>query len=122
MSRGLGDLQRRIKNVMNLAAALGRRDWRYADLREAFAGHTQPRSLRRSLKGLVDRGDMLILDGKGGPGDPYRYVTVEAFAGMSRASGMPFKDTAEAKRKFAELGAMAQEAMARLERKTIRSE
>jgi hypothetical protein len=115
MSRGLGDLQCRIKAVMNLAATVGMPFMRYGDLRMAFAGHAQERSLRRALKGLIDRGDVLILGGKGGPGDPYRYTTVEAFAGITEPSRMPLKDTVEAKRKVAELSAVAQEAIGRLQ-------
>jgi hypothetical protein len=36
---------------------------------------TYERSLRRALETLVDRGDVLISDGTGRPGNPYRYTT-----------------------------------------------
>jgi hypothetical protein len=61
---------------------------------------TRERSLKRALKGLVDRGDVLICGGNGGPGDSYRYTTVECFAG---ATGKKVKDTAHAKQIVAEL-------------------
>jgi hypothetical protein len=35
--------------------------------------------LKRSLKTLVDRGDVLIISGKGGQRSPFTYTTVEAF-------------------------------------------
>jgi hypothetical protein len=59
------------------------------------------RSLKRALKSLVDRGDVLILSGKGGPGDPYCYVTVESFA--SAASEKKITDTAKAKQIVAQM-------------------
>jgi hypothetical protein len=36
---------------------------------------------------LVDRGDVLIVGGKGGPGDPRRYVTVERIARIGDGRG-----------------------------------
>jgi hypothetical protein len=63
------------------------------------------------MKTLVDRGDVLIVGGKGGQKDPYRYTTVEAFAA---AAGFAFKDTASAKKQVAGLGAVAQDAMIKL--------
>jgi hypothetical protein len=59
------------------------------------------RSLRRAIKGLLDRGDILVIKGEGGPGDPRHYVTVEWFA--SAATGETVKDTAHAKAFVAEL-------------------
>jgi hypothetical protein len=38
------------------------------------------RSLRRAIKALLDRGEIFVIAGEGGPGDPRRYVTVECFA------------------------------------------
>ena len=58
------------------------------------------RSLRRAIKGLVDRGEILIASGNGGPGDPRRYTTVECFAS---ATGETVKDTAHAKAIVAEM-------------------
>lgn len=55
------------------------------------------RSLKRALKGLVDRGDVLIFGGKGGQRDPGRYVTVEAFA--SKAEGKNGHEARQADRR-----------------------
>jgi len=44
---------------------------------------TRERSLKHSLKALVDSGDVASL-GKGGQLDPYRYTTIEAFAALVR--------------------------------------
>jgi hypothetical protein len=37
-------------------------------------------SLKRALKGLLDRGDVLVASGAGGPDAPYHYVAVETVA------------------------------------------
>jgi hypothetical protein len=94
MSRGLGDLQREIKRMLTVAVDTHEAVMSFTDIRACFiVKHggdpengdrltpTHERSLKRALKGLVDRGDVLIVSGEGGPGDPYRYVTVETFAG-----------------------------------------
>ena len=65
---------------------------------------TFERSLKRSLKALVDRGDV-VFDGKGGQTSPYRYTTIEAFAS---ATGEKVRDTAHAKQIIAELQAAVQ--------------
>jgi hypothetical protein len=59
------------------------------------------RSLKRAIKSLVDRGEVLILGGKGGPGDPYRYVTVECFASVAEEKKVT--DTEAAKAVVAEM-------------------
>ena len=59
---------------------------------------TFERSLKRSLKNLVDCGDVIFL-GAGGQKDPFRYTTVEAFTDKT--------DTDEAKRTLKELMAAA---------------
>ena len=78
MSRGLGALQREIKRMLDLV----NEQMRFADIRSAFimmrGGDLEQdiltpafeRSLKRALKGLIDREDVLIVHGKGGPGDP----------------------------------------------------
>ncbi len=43
---------------------------------------------------------MLIVGGKGGVADPYRYVTIESFAGAAEGRKV---DTAEAKKIVADL-------------------
>ena len=58
------------------------------------------RSLMRALKTLVDRGDVVILQGSGRPGDPYGYRSVEAIA--SAVLGRPVTDTQEAKQILAD--------------------
>jgi hypothetical protein len=113
MSRGLGALQREIKRVLDVVFEHEQWAMRFADIRSAFVvmrgGNpeqdvltpTLERSLKRALKGLIDRGDVLIVAGKGGPGDPRRYATIECFA--TAAHGKKVKDTAHAKQIIAEL-------------------
>ena len=107
MSRGLGALQREIKRMLDLV----NEQMRFADIRSAFimmrGGDLEQdltpafeRSLKRALKGLIDREDVLIVHGKGGPGDPRSYTTVECFAS---STGEKVKDTAHAKPIIAEL-------------------
>ena len=93
MSRGLGKLQVEIKDVLARAAKHQMGALRFADIRAVLVinrgGKTpddvldpfEERSAKRALKGLVDRGDVLIVGGKGGQLDPFRYVTVEAVTG-----------------------------------------
>jgi hypothetical protein len=116
MSRGLGDLQRRIKELMNRAAA-------ELDMPSLMLPHiyyvlgaakgrlsvAQTRSIRRALKNLVDRGDVLIVQGTGKSGDPYAYTTVETWAGAAEG-GKPLTDTAKAKQITAEMFAELQKA------------
>ena len=58
----------------------------------------------RAIKALLDRGEIFVIAGEGGPGDPRRYVTVECFA--STLKGETVKDTAHAKAIVAELSDM----------------
>lgn len=112
MSRGLGQMQRDIKRLLDATFdAVG--PLQFAGLRALFIIHyggdpdrgdtlnpTRERSLKRALKGLIDRCDVLIHSGAGGPGDPRRYITVERFASMT---GEKIKDTRHAKAIVAEL-------------------
>jgi hypothetical protein len=112
MSRGLGALQREIKTLLDRSFRVGIGPLRFADIRAVSVINdggnpeterldpTHERSLKRALQTLVQRGEVLILSGKGGPGDPRRYTTVECFAG---ATGETVKDTAHAKQIVAEL-------------------
>jgi hypothetical protein len=112
MSRGLGKLQREIKHALTVVFNKGYGPMRFADIRNWFIARyggdpeshklspTRERSLKRALKGLTDKDEVLIFDGKGGPGDPRRYITVECFAA---ATGEKVKDTAHAKAIVAEL-------------------
>jgi hypothetical protein len=97
MSRGLGALQRQVKEVLDRALDIGSGALPFARLRDFFViehggrpedgdrlSEAQERSLKRALKGLVDRGDVLIVGGKGGPRDPRRYVTVERLAARAQ--------------------------------------
>jgi molybdopterin-biosynthesis enzyme MoeA-like protein len=125
MSRGLGALQREIKTLLDRSFRMGLGPLRFADIRAVFlindGGNpetdrldpTHERSLKRALKTLVERGDVLIMSGKGGPGDPYRHVTVECFA----AATGEVKDTAHAKQIFAKLAAEAAKAAAVLSKR-----
>jgi len=113
MPRGLGKSQRWIKDVLQRASEIvigGPLD--FAFIRDIAISHrggdsyrdrlnpTYERSLKRSLKALVDSGDVVIVAGKGGQLDPYCYTTVEAFAA---STGETVKDTAHAKLIVAEL-------------------
>ena len=97
-----GESQRTIKRILDAAFKLHYPSLRFADIRLTFAtrhgGKLDPvfeRSLKRALKGLVERGDVLIVSGKGGQTDPFRYVTVECFT--TGATGEKVTDTAHAK-------------------------
>ena len=115
MPRGLGKTQRAIKTLLQSAWEKKIGMLRFADIRAVFIKNLggEPernklnpileRSLKRSLKALVDRGDVVFF-GEGGQTDPYRYTTVEAFAA---ASGKKVRDTAHAKQIVAELLAAA---------------
>ena len=106
MSRGIGRTQRQIKHILQRSFDAGFGMLRFTDIRAVFilqaGGNPEvdrmnpnfERSLKRSLKALVDSGDVL-LDGKGGQADPFRYSTVEAFTDES--------DTKEAKRAWQEM-------------------
>jgi hypothetical protein len=67
--------------------------------REDALRPARERSLRRAIKRLVFRGEILA-SGNGGPGDPRRYTTVECFAS---ATGETVKDTGHAKAIVAEM-------------------
>jgi hypothetical protein len=110
MSRGLGALQREVKETLDRAFDLGLVPLPLAHLRAVFVintggrpergdtlSETRERSLRRALKALVDRGDV-IAHGAGGPGSPRRYVTVEKMASFFCDE---VKNTAHAKQVFA---------------------
>jgi hypothetical protein len=116
MSRGLGKLQVVIKEVLTRAFQADAGPLRFTDLRAVMViehgGNPEhgdklrpsvERSLKRALKTLVDRGDVLIFGGEGGVGDPYRYITVESFAGTALGGQDKVKDTAHAKSVLAKL-------------------
>ena len=116
MSRGLGKSQQEIKRILQKAwdAKIGMLT--FATIRAVFIMNlrgnpetdkmnpTFERSLKRSLKTLVDRGDVILL-GAGGQKDPFRYTTIEAFTDKT--------DTDEAKRTLKELTAAANAFLAR---------
>lgn len=106
MSHGIGRTQREIKRILQLAfdAEIGMVT--FAGIRAVFmmkAGlvpgvdridpHFE-RSLKRSLKALVNSRDVVFL-GRGGQADPFEYTTVEAFTHVP--------ETKEAKRVFDDL-------------------
>ncbi len=106
MSRGIGRTQRQIKHILQRAFDAKFGMLRFADIRAVFilqaGGNPEvdrmnpnfERSLKRSLRALVNSGDVLLV-GKGGQADPFRYSTVEAFTDES--------DTKEAKRAWQEM-------------------
>jgi len=80
MSKGLGTLQRALKQTILEAENYGARGVTFADIRRATAmkngGSLRPtfeRSLKRALKTLVDRGQVARI-GVGGRWLPYRYA------------------------------------------------
>jgi hypothetical protein len=94
MSRGLGELQRSIKDFLIRAQEYNAGGKpvvvTFADIRVmTLAGHcgadyakykmlpTFERSLKRALKTLVDRGEVVVVKGKGRAGDPYLYCITE---------------------------------------------
>jgi hypothetical protein len=106
MPRGLGSLQKAIKRVLDRAIECDAGALTFNAIRMVFAvryggdpnarlNPTHERSLKRALKLLVDRGDVLIIGGEGGQKDPYRYITVEAFAESAEGRKV---NTAEAKK------------------------
>jgi len=110
MSRGLGELQRGIKHML---AVLWRRKLRtqFADIRACFLirhggevgvdtlAPTYERSLLRALTGLIARGDVVVIGGRGTSGSPREYMAVEDFA---RLSGKKVRNTVDAKKIAAE--------------------
>jgi len=85
MSKGLGRLQQAIKRSIQEAERYGVRAVTYAAIRNAAVirqgGSLRPtfeRSLKRALKTLTDRGELIIVDGKGGRWSPYSYATRES--------------------------------------------
>jgi hypothetical protein len=117
MSRGLGKQQLELKCMLRRASDIGVVSLRFADMRSAmvikYGGDPKndklrlsvERSLKRALKGLVDRGDVLVIHGNGGQRDPYHYVTVENFAAAGLSGKEKLRDTAHAKQIAAELAA-----------------
>jgi hypothetical protein len=116
MSRGLGELQREIKDALAFLWN-NKQPTRFANVRTYFVirhggeeGDTlEPvfeRSLRRALKGLLDRGDVVVIDGKGGPGDPHQYANVEDFAALYVRKGKTVRDATHAKEILAEVNAV----------------
>jgi hypothetical protein len=113
MSRGLGTLQREIKEILDRAVD-HKIPGTFAVLRGVHSmnlgggpedrSEAQERSLKRALKGLVDRGDVVIVTGAGRSGSPYVYATVEKLASFFCDE---VKDTAHAKQVYAEVDAQA---------------
>ena len=103
MSRSLGGLQRVIQAVLlehNGPLQYGQIRTQLVLTKINFTSklRTRDRSLKRALKWLVDRGEVIIVGGKGGPSEPYRYVAIESIA--STFKGEKVTDIAEAKKIF----------------------
>ena len=60
------------------------------------------------MKGLIDRGDVVVIDGKGGPGDPHRYANVEDFASLYVRKGKKVGDATYAKEILLKVNAVAE--------------
>jgi hypothetical protein len=103
MSKGLGDRQREITYALEYLwgkkLLLRFKDILvYVSVIHEDEGELPPefeRSLRRSLTGLVKRGDVVVVFGDGSPKNPRQYMNVEDFA---KLSGKKPRDTADAKR------------------------
>jgi hypothetical protein len=131
MSKGLGERQVEIKEML---AILWRRKLRtqFADIRacllyahggevgEDTLAPTYERALWRGLRGLIARGDVVVIGGRGTSGSPRQYATVEDFA---RLSGKKVRDTAHAKEIAAEAPLTAAEMVAAVQpdRAAVRS-
>ncbi len=64
------------------------------------------------MKGLIDRGDVVVIDGKGGPGDPHRYANVEDFASLYVRKGKKVRDATHAKEILLKVNAVVAKARA----------
>jgi hypothetical protein len=117
MSKGLGELQREIKHML---AILWRRKLRtqFADIRacllyahggevgEDTLAPTYERSLWRALRGLIARGDVIVVNGRGTSSSPRQYMTVEDFASLYMRKGKTVRDATHAKEIVAEVDAV----------------
>lgn len=118
MSRGLGLRQREIVSVLRRALAAGFPPLSFAELRIVLVGNrggeheagdrlrpSLERSIKRAVVALVDSKDVVIVAGKGGQKDPYRYLAIEDFAART---GEIVKDAKHAKAIVADLIAAVQ--------------
>jgi len=92
MSRGLGELQREIKDALTILWN-HKQPTRFAEIRWCLLVRhggeegdtlepTLERSMRRALTGLLDRGDVVIVGGRGTSGSPREFANVEDFAAL----------------------------------------
>jgi hypothetical protein len=99
MSRGLGSLQRQIKSICR-DYAKDEDAVSFSGIRSAILRKPKPsavRSLKRALKTLVDRGEVLIVAGMGGPVDPYYYMTFEDLIAYELKHGERVRDKTHAR-------------------------
>ena len=106
MSRGPGRQQRNIRHILQHCHDQELGNPSFAVMRriyiEGIGGNPQTdrlnqnveRALKRALKSLVDKGEVVILGGRGGQRDPYRYALVAAIA---NGAGVEEPETAAAK-------------------------
>jgi hypothetical protein len=94
MCKGLGRLQSAIVASIREAERLGVHTVTFADIRNSTAmrngGHIRPtfeRSLKRAVKTLTERGDLVIVRGRGGRWSPYHFVRRETFLLSARSIG-----------------------------------
>jgi hypothetical protein len=84
VSKGLGKLQQAIKRTILEAESYGVRSVTFADIRKVTAIRnggsslrpTFERSLKRALRTLIQRREVIIVGGGGGRWSPYRYATM----------------------------------------------
>lgn len=118
MSRGLGLRQREIVAILRRAAASGFPPLSFAQIRMVLIGNrggdpdagdrlspSLERSTKRAMVALVASKDVVIIEGKGGQKDPYRYLAIEDFAART---GEKVKDAKHAKAIVADLIAAVQ--------------
>jgi hypothetical protein len=107
VSKGLGSLQRRIKEALaylwskKLPTGFGEIDTYLLANHDDAADRWFERSARRALDGLLKRGDVVVVGGLGTSRSPRSFLCVEDFAAL--CSKKPPRDTAEAKKLAAEV-------------------
>lgn len=116
MSKGLGVRQRELLAILRKADAAKLPPLTYAELRVVLIAsrggnpargdrlrESLDRALKRALAAMVNSKDVVIVGGKGGPKDPYRYRAIEDFAAPLAEDAGGVRDVRHAKKLVADL-------------------